>query len=126
VEELDRKLERDQLPGGLVQARTADGRRGSLKFSFQGRRMEGIACDLRSPGLQVLEQAIANVRGAGEVRQFSMTGSLPLVRDLQRRGFDVQITGFGRSTYYHAPNEQAHLEHFRQGFAVLEQVLALL
>jgi acetylornithine deacetylase/succinyl-diaminopimelate desuccinylase-like protein len=126
VEDLDQKLEQNQLPGGLVQVRAADGRRGSLKFSLQGRKMEGIACDLRSPGLEVLKQAIARVRGPDQVRPFSMTGSLPLVRDLQRRGFDVQITGFGRSTYYHAPNEQANLEHFRQGFAILEQILAQL
>jgi hypothetical protein len=46
------------------------------------------------------------------------------VRDLQRKGFDVQITGFGRSSSYHAPNEQAHLGHFRDGFAILRELLA--
>jgi hypothetical protein len=55
-----------------------------------------------------------------------MTGSLPLVRDLQRKGFDVQITGFGRSLYYHAPNEQAELAHFRDGFQILRELLVRL
>jgi hypothetical protein len=42
---------------------------------------------------------------------------------LQRAGFDVQMTGFGRSTYYHAPNESAELDHFRQGFVTLRELL---
>jgi len=54
---------------------------------------------------------------------FSVTGSLPLVRDLQRKGFDLQITGFGRSGWYHAPNEQASLSHFREGFTILRELL---
>jgi hypothetical protein len=88
--------------------------------------MEGIACDLESPGLAVLESALAAVRGPDSVKKFSMTGALPLVRELQRRGFDVQITGFGRASYYHAPNEQASLQHFKQGFDVLREILARL
>ena len=52
-----------------------------------------------------------------------MTGSLPLVRDLQRKGFDVQITGFGRSTYYHAPNEQAEPRALSPGFSILVELL---
>jgi acetylornithine deacetylase/succinyl-diaminopimelate desuccinylase-like protein len=66
---------------------------------------------------------MASVRGKDRLEPYSMTGSLPLVRDLQRKGFDVQITGFGRSTYYHAPNEQAELQHFREGFAILHELL---
>lgn len=123
VAELDRRIEEGTAPDGFPQLRAADGRRGSVRLIPSGRAMEGIACELESEGLAVLESAIASVRGADNVRRFSMTGSLPLVRDLQRRGFDVQITGFGRSSYYHAPNEQANVEHFRQGFAILAEVL---
>lgn len=124
VEDLDARIERNDAPAGFPRTRTEGGRRGSVRLERKGRFMEGIACHLDSPGLAVLTEAISEARGE-PAKPFSMTGSLPLVRDLQRRGFDVQITGFGRSTYYHAPNEQANLEHFRQGFAILVRLLGL-
>jgi len=124
VAELDARLAKDDLPAGFPRVSTADGRRGSVKLRFTGRQMEGIACDLASPALAALTDALSAVRGKDGVKPFSLTGSLPLVRDLQRAGFDVQISGFGRSSYYHAPNEQASLDHFRQGFAVLARLLA--
>ncbi|HMJ12207.1 MAG TPA: M20/M25/M40 family metallo-hydrolase [Polyangiaceae bacterium] len=118
--------EGSQLPAGFPQVRTQDGRHGALELEFASRFMEGIACHLDSEGLSVLESALRGVRGESAVKKFSMTGALPLVRELQRRGFDVQITGFGRASYYHAPNEQAELAHFRDGFAVLRDILSLL
>jgi acetylornithine deacetylase/succinyl-diaminopimelate desuccinylase-like protein len=123
IAELDRRLEAGDVPAGFPHVRAADGRRGKLRLERKGRFMEGIACDLDSPGLAALEAAMASVRGKDRLEPYSMTGSLPLVRDLQRKGFDVQITGFGRSTYYHAPNEQAELQHFREGFAILHELL---
>lgn len=123
VSELDRRIESGDLPEGFPRVRTVGGQRGSVRLERKGRFMEGIACQLDSPGLSALTEAIRHVRGDAGAQPFAMTGSLPLVRDLQRRGFDVQITGFGRSTYYHAPNEQAELEHFRQGFAILRELL---
>ncbi len=122
IEDLDARLEKDDPPRGFPRTRTVGGVRGKLKLSRKGRSMEGIACRLDSPGLKQLKAAITAARGE-EANAYSMTGSLPLVRDLQRRGFDVQITGFGRSTYYHAPNEQAKLEHFVQGFDILRRLL---
>jgi acetylornithine deacetylase/succinyl-diaminopimelate desuccinylase-like protein len=124
VAELDQRIERGDAPAGFPAVRTADGRRGSVALSFPGRGVEGIACKLDSPALAVLTEAIRHARPGQEVKPFSLTGSLPLVRDLQRRGFDVQITGFGRSGSYHAPNEQANLGHFREGFAILRELLA--
>jgi len=124
VARLDRRIaEGAELPKGFPAVRAADGRHASIELRPKGRFMEGIACDLASEGLLVLEAAMRSVRGEHGVNKFSMTGSLPLVRDLQRKGFDVQITGFGRSSYYHAPNEQAKLEHFRDGFAILCEIL---
>ena len=107
----------DDAPRGFPRVRTVDGRGGSLSFQWVGGATEGLACDLGSSALEALERAIRRVRG--RVRRFSMTGALPLVRDLQRQGFDVQVTGFGRSEYYHAPNEQARLADFRDGFEIL-------
>jgi len=124
VAELDRRLEQGDVPRGFPRTRTVGGERGRVKLTPVGRSMEGIACDLASPGLEALLAALRVARPGTEPKPYAMTGSLPLVRDLQRRGFDVQITGFGRSTYYHAPNEQAELEHFRQGYRILSELLA--
>ncbi|MCY1017828.1 M20/M25/M40 family metallo-hydrolase [Pyxidicoccus sp. MSG2] len=125
VRDLDARLERDEVLPGFPRTRTAAGKRGSLAFRFQGNGTEGIACRLDSPGLQALKDAIQHVRGVAPT-PFSLTGSLPLVRDLQRQGCDVQITGFGDMAYYHAPNEQARLEDFRQGFTILRELLVRL
>jgi acetylornithine deacetylase len=54
-------------------------------------QMEGIACDLKSPGLQALIDATAQVKG--EAKPYAITGSLPLVKQMQKQGFDIQITG---------------------------------
>ncbi|WP_309894568.1 M20/M25/M40 family metallo-hydrolase [Archangium sp.] len=125
MRELDARLERDEVIPGFPRTRTAAGKRGSLAFRFQGNGMEGIACRLDSPGLLALKEAMQAVRGVAPT-PFSLTGSLPLVRDLQRQGCDVQITGFGEMAYYHAPNEQARLEDFRQGFSILRELLVRL
>ncbi|ABF85949.1 peptidase homolog, M20 family [Myxococcus xanthus DK 1622] len=123
--ELDARLERDDAPAHFPRTRTAGGKRGELAFRFQGEGTEGIACRLDSEGLRALKEAMQVVRGVSAT-PFSLTGSLPLVRDLQRQGCDVQITGFGDMQYYHAPNEQARLEDFRQGFAILRELLVRL
>jgi acetylornithine deacetylase/succinyl-diaminopimelate desuccinylase-like protein len=125
VADLDRRIERGDPPPGFPAVRASDGRRGSVALRFTGRAIEGIACKLDSPALSALTEAIRHARPGQEVKPFSLTGSLPLVRDLQRKGFDVQITGFGRSGSYHAPNEQASIGHFREGFAILRELLAL-
>ncbi len=123
VRDLDTRIDRGDVPAGFPAVRTADGRRGSVALSWKGQAIEGIACKLDSPALTALTVAIENARGKDNATPFSVTGSLPLVRNLQRRGFDVQITGFGRMSSYHAPNEQAKLEHFREGFAILRELL---
>jgi len=43
----------------------------------------------------------------------------PLVKELRLAGLDLQITEFGRSTWYYAPNDQAKLEELEQGLVVL-------
>jgi len=75
--------------------------------------MEGIACHIDSPGFHALVAAIEKVRGSSV--PYSINGSLPLVRQMQRMGFDVQITGFGLSKTYHADNEYALLSDMVKG-----------
>ena len=51
--------------------------------------LQGIACNLDSVGFQRLDEATRDVMG--ESKPYSICGSLPLVGDLQRAGFDVQV-----------------------------------
>lgn len=95
---------------------------GSIKLESIGAPGGGIACDRTSSGYRALAEAIRAVRP--ESRPFSLTGTLPYVRFLQRHGFDVQITGFGRMDTYHAPNEFAEMGHMRDGFRILCHILA--
>jgi acetylornithine deacetylase len=97
---------------------------GTVKFEAIGAPSGGVACDRLSPGYLALADAIAAVRS--EARPFALTGTLPYVRFLQRHGFDVQITGFGRMDAYHAPNEFAEMSHMRDGFRILCHILAQL
>ena len=102
---------------------TEDGRCGRVELRPEGKLGEGIACNLDSPGLAALTRALREVRGESSVRAYSMTGSLPLVRDLQRQGFDVQVTGFGEGRFYHAPNEQGKLQDFEDGLRILGKLV---
>ena len=55
----------------------------------------------------------------GESKPYSVTGSLPLVGDLQAAGFDVQICGYGHSSVYHGDNEYCSLSAMENGFKIL-------
>mmetsp|Transcript_14222 Transcript_14222/g.27632 ORF Transcript_14222/g.27632 Transcript_14222/m.27632 type:complete len:521 (+) Transcript_14222:279-1841(+) len=79
--------------------------------------MEGIACDINSPGFLAICDSIKSVQGS--VKPYSICGSLPLVRSMQRAGFDLQITGFGRSDAYHAENEYCQLSDMVNAFKIL-------
>ncbi len=52
----------------------------SLTISFD-EAMSGVACDLNSRGFHVLCKATEEV--VGHVKPYSITGSLPLIRELQ-------------------------------------------
>ena len=52
----------------------------SLAISFD-EAMSGVACDLNSRGFHVLCKATEEV--VGHVKPYSITGSLPLIRELQ-------------------------------------------
>jgi acetylornithine deacetylase len=75
-----------------------EGRTGAVKLSWIFEGENGIACNLKSIGFQALYEATATV--LGEAKPFSIGGSLPLVRELQEQGFDVQISGYGFSSRY--------------------------
>ena len=79
---------------GPVSKYEIEGARGSLELTWGSGYMEGIACSIDSAGHAALMQATRDV--LGEAKPYSICGSLPLVRNLQRAGFDVQMTGCRR------------------------------
>jgi len=103
-------------------------RRGRIELTWgcpieEVRNMEGIACNLKSAGLKAITDATAEVKG--EAKPYAITGSLPLVRMMQDAGFDIQITGYGLSTVYHADNEYALLSDMKDAFQILLRVISI-
>jgi acetylornithine deacetylase len=70
--------------------------KGKLTLKWVSGSDDGIACKLDSKGFKALCKATENI--IGFVKPYSVTGSLPLVRELQDSGFDVQISGYGISS----------------------------
>lgn len=60
----------------------------------------------------------------GEAKPFSISGSLPLVRDLQRAGLDLTLTGFGKSSVYHGDNEYCQLSDMENAIKILARTVA--
>ena len=134
VKELNENI--DQLPTRgpcskyvLPEDPDIDIQRGTLELTWGGtledmRHMEGIACNLESPGLAALTEAITQVKGEG--KPYAICGSLPLVREMQAAGFDLQISGFGLSSTYHADNEYSLLSDMTDAFQIFLWVISLL
>lgn len=98
--------------------------RGRIEISFEESIMSGVACDIESRGYLVLCKATEEV--VGYVKPYSITGSLPLIRELQDGGFDVQTSGYGLMATYHAKNEYCLFSDMRQGFQVFVSIISQL
>ncbi|TMW96787.1 hypothetical protein EJD97_006773 [Solanum chilense] len=97
--------------------------RGRITITFD-EASSGVACDLNSRGFHVLCKATKEE--VGHVKPYSITGTLPLIRDLQDEGFDVQTSGYGLMATYHAKNEYCLLSDMCQGYRVFASVIAQL
>ncbi|KAG4973110.1 hypothetical protein JHK87_029931 [Glycine soja] len=97
--------------------------RGRLTLSFD-EALSGVACDLNSRGFHVLCKATEEV--VGYVKPYSITGSLPLIRELQEEGFDVQTSGYGLMATYHAQNEYCLFTDMSQGYRVFARIISQL
>ena len=76
----------------------------------------------KNKGYRALVAAFEAVTGS--CAPYSITGSLPCIRDLQDAGFDVQTMGFGKLSAYHANNEFALLPDLKKGFKVMATLAA--
>ena len=68
-----------------------DGFKGSVKLTIMSAE-NGIAVNMHSEGYNALLAATSKVLGS--VKPYSINGSLPLVREMQSNGFDLQISGY--------------------------------
>ncbi|CAN1173661.1 Acetylornithine deacetylase [Linum perenne] len=97
--------------------------RGRLTISFE-EATSGVACNLDSRGFHVLCKATEKV--VGHVKPYSITGSLPLIRELQEEGFDVQTAGYGLMATYHAKNEYCLFSDMAQGYRIFTSIISQL
>jgi acetylornithine deacetylase len=98
-----------------------ENRKGQVELKWLGEGENGIACNLDSVGYKALLKATETVLGA--VKPYAIGGSLPLVRELQDSGYDVQISGYGFSSRYHADNESASLDAYRQATRICSKLV---
>ncbi|GKB60176.1 acetylornithine deacetylase [Tanacetum coccineum] len=93
VEDLNTNIEKLPTRGPVSKYTLPDENlRGRIEISFD-EASSGVACNLESRGFHVLCQATKEA--VGHVKPYSMTGTLPLIRELQDEGFDVQTAGYG-------------------------------
>lgn len=99
-------------------------KKGFLELTWVGEGENGIACNLDSAGAKAISKATEEVLGV--VKPFAIGGSLPLVRELQDSGYDVQIAGYGFSHKYHADNEAVSLDNMRKAFKIVSKIVDIL
>jgi acetylornithine deacetylase len=107
----------------------AEVKRGSLELKWttsmsDALLYEGVACSLTSEGHKALVQATREVLGCA--KPYSASGSLPLVRSMSKAGFDLQITGFGLMSKYHALNECCEVSGMCKGYEIVLRTISLL
>lgn len=95
--------------------------KGTIELKWLEEPYHPFSCNMDSIGYKALRESVLEVHNAD--REFSITGSLPLVAELKQAGYDVQICGFGRMDAYHAKNEYGMLSEFQQGFQILARII---
>ncbi|KAH6790732.1 Peptidase M20/M25/M40 family protein [Perilla frutescens var. frutescens] len=124
VEDLNTNIEKLDTRGPVSKYVLPDENlRGRLAITFD-EAMSGVACNLDSRGFHVLCKATEEV--VGHVKPYSITGSLPLIRELQEEGFDVQTAGYGLMATYHAKNEYCLLTDMSEGYRVFVSIISQL
>jgi acetylornithine deacetylase len=101
-----------------------ENKKGVVDFQWLADGENGIACNLNSVGYHAILEATRAV--LGDVKPYSIGGSLPLIRELQEHGFDMQISGYGISAKYHADNEAASLKSLKNATKIIANVVAIM
>ena len=96
--------------------------KGKLELQWGEHLLTGIACDLQSPALAKMCEVIKEVKGVAE--PYSLTGSLPLVAEMQASGFDIQLIGFGLMSTYHADDEYCSMSDMKDAAKIIARTIA--
>lgn len=104
-------------------------RSGKVELKWMGdmdtfRLYAGIAVKLDSEGHKALVQAFRETNAG--VSPFSVNGSLPLVKMMQKSGFDIQMCGFGKMEVYHGVNEYCSLLEMAKAHETILRLTCLL
>jgi len=97
-------------------------KKAEITFKFVDMVYKGMVVNLETEAYAKLESAM-NKHHKGGAKPFSLTGSLPIIADLAELGYDLQIFGFGRMDAYHAINEYAYLDEFKEGFKITLDII---
>jgi acetylornithine deacetylase len=123
IKEINDNVSNLNAHGPFSSYKTAEDR-GTVELKWVDDDYKGIACDIKSNGYQALHAATKE--NLGEVKPFSVGGALPLVYELQKAGFDLQLIGYGVSKVYHGNDEYCDLNDMKKGFTILNRVVTLL
>lgn len=96
-------------------------KKASLELRFGDYVMHGIACNL-TPHYHALCSAIKQIKKT--CQPYSVSGSLPLVKEMQEAGFNIFMLGFGLMSSYHADNEYCLLSDMESGVEILANWVA--
>lgn len=112
-----------------IEIQEGETRKGLVELKWNGdmqtfRLYEGIACNMDSVGNKAIVQAMRETYGS--VKPFSINGTLPLVKQMQRKGYDLQLCGFGLMAVYHGIDEYCLLSEMKQMYEVLTRIVSLL
>lgn len=99
----------------------SENKKGLLTLKWLTEGENGVACNMESNGYYALCNATKDV--LGDVKPYSINGSLPLIRELQEKGFDVQISGYGSSSFYHANNECVSLSAMKNAAKIFVKLV---
>lgn len=96
----------------------------AIEFAWDNEEFsKPFAADMNSEAFKNILKAMSEIRD--RVQPFSALGSLPLIYELSKAGFNLVPIGFGRQKAYHAPNEYCLLSEMRDGYKVMVRVIEL-
>lgn len=92
-----------------------------LEFNWVMGPYCGIVTNLESPGYKLIDDATKlhhpNCNSCSDL------GAVPLVKQMQDAGIDIQIIGYGIGDVYHGNDEYCTISGMRTGFAILKTLL---
>jgi acetylornithine deacetylase len=99
----------------------SDGTKAKIEFKWIRNPYPAVLCNINSIGFKLLSDITFQM--TGEKKMFATLGSLPLISELKKHNFDVQIVGYGVTEAYHANNEFCKFSHMALGYDIIRKIL---